>query len=91
VFLEALHRVQSYKQHLPDATLPPDPLPRRWGTWIEVVNFYSERFETVKSIVAKFPSESAVLVRESQRAFSDPEVVRSTPTSEAISADFRRV
>jgi hypothetical protein len=31
----------------------------------------------VKSIVAKFPSESAVSVREFQSAFSDPEVASS--------------
>jgi hypothetical protein len=46
----------------------------RWGTWIEAVNFCKEHFETVKSVVAKFPSESAVSVRESQRAFSYPRV-----------------
>jgi hypothetical protein len=49
----------------------------RWGTWIEALNFYSENFETVKSIVTKFPSESVVSVRESQSAFSDPEVACS--------------
>jgi hypothetical protein len=41
------------------------------------LNRSSEHFETVKSIVAKFPSESAVLVRESQSAVSDPKVVNS--------------
>jgi hypothetical protein len=43
------------------------PLTTRWGACTEAVNIYSENFENVKSIVAKFPSESAVLVRESQR------------------------
>jgi hypothetical protein len=52
-------------------------VPTRWGTWIEAVNFYSEHFETVKSIVTKFPSESAVSARESQSAFGDPEVACS--------------
>jgi hypothetical protein len=60
IFLKAPHRVQSYKQHLPDAPLPPEPVPTRRGTWIETVNFYIEHSETEKSIVAKFPSESAV-------------------------------
>jgi hypothetical protein len=72
VFLKAPHRVQSYKQHLLDAPLPPEPVPTRRGTWIEAVNFCSEHLETVKSIVAKFPSESAVLVHEAQFSFSDP-------------------
>jgi hypothetical protein len=73
VFLKAPHQVQSYKQHFPDASLPSKPVPTRWGTWIKAVNFYSEHIETVKSIVDKFPSESAVLVRE----FSNPKVVCS--------------
>jgi hypothetical protein len=77
VFLKAPHRVQSYKQHLPDMALSPKQVPTRQGTWIEAVNFYGEHFETVKSIVAKFPFESAVLVHESQSAISDPEVAYS--------------
>jgi hypothetical protein len=77
VFLKAPHRVQSYMQCLPDASLPREPVPTRWGTWIEAVNFYSEHSETAKSIVAKFPSESAVLLCESQSTFSDPEVACS--------------
>jgi hypothetical protein len=77
VFLKAPHRVQSYKQHFPDAPLPPKPVPTRWGTCIEAVNFCSEHFESVKSVVAKFPSESAVSVDESQSAFSYPKVACS--------------
>jgi hypothetical protein len=54
---------------------PPNQCQQDGGTWIEAVNF--EHFETVKSIVAKFPFECAVSVRESQSAFSDPEVACS--------------
>jgi hypothetical protein len=52
-------------------------VPTRCGTWIEAVKFYSEHFETVKSIVAKFPSVSAVSVHESQDASRDPKVASS--------------
>jgi hypothetical protein len=52
--------------------------PHQMGTWIEAVDFYSEHFEAVKSIVAKSPSESAVSVHESQSAFNDPNVACST-------------
>jgi hypothetical protein len=52
-------------------------VPTRSGTWIKIVNFYSELFETVKSIVAKLPSEYAVSGRESQSAFSNPIVACS--------------
>jgi hypothetical protein len=52
VFQKALHRVQSYKQHLPVAPLPLEPVPTRWGTWIEV---NSEHFESVKPVVHQVP------------------------------------
>jgi hypothetical protein len=52
MFLKAPHPMQSYKQHLPYAPLPLEPVPTRWRTRIEAVNFYSEHFEAVKSIVA---------------------------------------
>jgi hypothetical protein len=58
-------------------TLAPEPVPTRCRTWIEAVNFYIGHFETVKSILARFPSESAVWVLESQSAFSNPKVACS--------------
>jgi hypothetical protein len=54
VFLKFSHCVLSCKPCLLDAPLSLEPVPTRWGTWIEAVNFYSEHFETVKPIVAKF-------------------------------------
>jgi hypothetical protein len=53
------------------------PVPTRWGTWIEAGNFYNEHFETAKSIVAQFPSESALSMCEPQSAFRDPKVAYS--------------
>jgi hypothetical protein len=41
------------------------------------VNFYNEQFNVVKSVAATFHVESAVAVRESQTAFSEPEIVCS--------------
>jgi hypothetical protein len=38
VFLKAPYRVQSYKQHLQHAPLPPNQC-QRCGSWIEAVNF----------------------------------------------------
>jgi hypothetical protein len=49
----------------------------RWGTWKQAVNFYNEHFDVVKSVVATFHAESAVAVRESQTAFSEPEIACS--------------
>jgi hypothetical protein len=49
-------------------------VPTKWDTWIEADNFCSEHFETVKSVVTKFLSESAVPVYESKSAFSNPKV-----------------
>jgi hypothetical protein len=51
---------------------------------IEAVDFYSGQFRTVLSIAAKFRSESAVLVRESQSALSKRKWSVQLPTSDAI-------
>jgi hypothetical protein len=40
MFLKAPCRVQSCKQHSPDAPCPPEPVQTRQGTWTEAVNFY---------------------------------------------------
>jgi hypothetical protein len=66
-------------------------MPTNWGTWIEAVNFYSEHFETVKSIVAKFPSKSAFrYVNPIVHSVNQKWPVQ-LPSSEAISAGFRGV
>jgi hypothetical protein len=70
VFLKSPREVQSCKPHLP----PPKAVPKRWGTWIEAINMYSEPFKTVKSVVSKLSSEPVVSFCESQSAFSDPKV-----------------
>jgi hypothetical protein len=41
------------------------------------VNFYNEHFDVVKSVVATFHAQSAVAVRESQAAFSEPKIACS--------------
>lgn len=77
VFLKAPYRIQCYKQRLPDTPLPPEPVITRWGTWIEAVNFYSDNFEAVKSVVETLSPDSAVSVSESLSAFNNSKVICS--------------
>jgi hypothetical protein len=39
VFLKAPHRVEVYKDVLPNVALPPEPILIWWGTWIEASTF----------------------------------------------------
>jgi hypothetical protein len=64
--------------------LPSEPVLTRWGTWIQAVNLYNEHFDVVKSVVATFRAESAVAVRESQTAFSEPEIACSMANVRSI-------
>jgi hypothetical protein len=58
---------------LPDVALPPEPVLTRWSTWKQAVKFYNKHFD----VVTTFHAESDVSVRESQTAFSEPEIACS--------------
>jgi hypothetical protein len=69
--------MQCYRNQLPNVALLPETVLTKWGTWIQAVNFYNKHFDVVKSVVATFHAESAVAVRESQTAFSEPKIACS--------------
>lgn len=64
--LKAPYHIQCYKQKLHVIPLPPEPVITIWEPWIEAVNFYSDNFESVKSVVetlSELSPDSAVSVR----------------------------
>ena len=40
VFFKTHFRVQTFREALPDCPLPPEPVPTRWGSWIEAAIYY---------------------------------------------------
>jgi hypothetical protein len=53
-FFKAPQCVQCYRYQLPDVVLPSELVLKKWGTWIQAVNFYNEHFDVVKSVAATF-------------------------------------
>lgn len=61
VFLKAPHRVEVYKDVLPNVALPPEPILTRWGTWIEAATFCADNFEQLKIIIIEKLKEKNVV------------------------------
>lgn len=51
MFLKAPHRVEVYKEAMPNVPLPPEPIITRWGTWIEAAIFCADHFDQLKRII----------------------------------------
>lgn len=59
VFLKANSRIEVFKETLPNAPLPPQPILTRWGTWLEAVQYVSENFGGLKSVFEKLNEDEA--------------------------------
>jgi hypothetical protein len=60
VFLKAPHRVEVYKDVLPNVALPPESILTRRGTWIETATFCADNFEQLKIIIIEKLKEKNV-------------------------------
>lgn len=61
IFIKAPLRVQMYKEHLPNISLPPQPIITKWGTWIEAAIFYADNFCSIKDLILNFSDDSAAI------------------------------
>jgi len=48
-----------YKEILPNAPLPPEPVLTRWGTWLEAAIFNCDHFEGLKNVIDKLSEEKS--------------------------------
>lgn len=65
MFLKAPHRVEIYKDVMPNAPLPPEPILTRWGTWIEAATFCADNFEQLKIIIIeKLKDKNVVCIKK---------------------------
>lgn len=74
IFLKAPYRRECFKSIAPSVALPPKPVITRWGTWLNACIYYSENFQTVKSIVNNFDAEDAASIKIAQNAFSSDKI-----------------
>jgi len=57
MFLKAPHRITAYKNCM-DCRLPPEPVMKRRGTWLEAALFYSENFSKFKKLVSNIEDDT---------------------------------
>lgn len=71
-FLQSPARRLSFKNALPDISLPPEPIITRWGTWLNACVYYADNFDSVKSFVRTLDDDDAESIRQSKELFSSP-------------------
>jgi len=58
VFLKAPSRIIGLRQLFPDLPLPLQPIITRWGTWLNTVEYYSNNFNSIKSVRSHLDDEA---------------------------------
>lgn len=58
-----------YKIETPDLPLPPEPVIKQWGTWINAAIYYCEHFEMIFNIVNKLDSENALSIKNTKNTW----------------------
>jgi hypothetical protein len=56
----------------PELPLPPEAIPTRWGSWLNVVEFYAKNIEKVKAVVFELDASEAVAIEKAQTILSNP-------------------
>jgi hypothetical protein len=62
VLVKASLRVKKFKQDAPSMSLPPQPVLKRWGTWLDAM-MYCEKYSTTKVIVSDFDSNEITSIK----------------------------
>src|SRR5215813_6760903 len=74
IFLKSPYRIEAFKMRSPTLPLPLKPVITRWGTWLNACIYYSDNFDTVKSIVKDFKPEDAASLKIAQGMFSQENI-----------------
>ena len=77
IFVKDPQRIEMFKNHAPEISLPPSPFITRWGTWIDAATYYSKHFQKFEEIVMKLDKSQAVCIEECQQVLQNDEVVTS--------------
>jgi hypothetical protein len=65
MFVKAPLRVQKFKKDAPSMSLPPQPVHRRWGTWLDAMMYYCEKYSTTEDTVSDFDSNEVSSIESS--------------------------
>jgi hypothetical protein len=63
MFVKSPLRVQKFKQDAPSMSLSPKPVLSRWGTWLDAMIYYCEKYSTTEDTVDGFDSNEASYIK----------------------------
>ena len=74
LFVKSPYHIEAFKMRSPTLLLTPKPVITRWRTWLNACIYYSDNFDTVKSIVKDFKPEDAASIKIAQGMFSQENI-----------------
>jgi len=74
VFLKCPARINIFKDEAPELSLPPEPVIRSWGTWLNAAIYYCDSYKTIKKIIEKFDPDDALSIKTAQEVMGERRV-----------------
>ncbi|KAJ4434511.1 hypothetical protein ANN_23073 [Periplaneta americana] len=65
------HQVSKFRNQFHKLSLPPCPVPTRWGSWLEACNYYARHLQSVKKVVQSFDTDDAAAIQIRQELLND--------------------
>ena len=70
VFLKTPSRIIKLRELFANLPLPPQPIITRWGTWLNTVEYYSDNFDLIKSVISYLDNKEES-IKKSKKLFED--------------------
>lgn len=67
-------RKQQFKTMFPETPTPPQPIPTRWGTWIDAAVYYATYFGQIKDFLDHCDPEEAQSIENAQNVIAKPNI-----------------
>ncbi|KAJ4443274.1 hypothetical protein ANN_04942 [Periplaneta americana] len=66
-----MDQVSKFRKQFPKLSLPPCPVPTRWGSWLQACNYYARHLQSVKKVVQSFDTDDAAAIQIRQELLND--------------------
>jgi hypothetical protein len=63
-------QVQKFKEEAPTLPLPPQPIVKHWGTWLDSANYYCTNYSEIEKIFNKLDRKDSSSIKSVQELFS---------------------
>ena len=75
IFKKAPSRVSVFKEICPELALPPEAVTTRWGSWLNVVEYYAKNYEKVKQVIEKLDASDSAAVTKAKEIMHQPKLL----------------